>query len=254
MGNTPSSEKNKSNSYSGVFLVFLFLFSLWTVAQLGFLWYSNNNYKPNLQDNNARNILNALGNWAIAIGVFLILTIILGILYFVLGRSVNVNLTRLLIIWFILMFIVNLILLGYGFYFLSVVLNSTDYSSDQVNTQSNANNLKNNMIALLAFTGGNLITIIIALIYYYYFGTTSYRFGRFFGGDKSIDEFFKEGDLIAEDFDGPTCGKNFSAYQKQAPIIEDLETRYSDRLDDPNVKAAFGRAAKLKKINITPQE
>jgi len=253
MGNASSSTiaVNKPKSFSLVFVVFLGLFSLWTLIQFSLLFRSYNSYLPT-QDTNAKNALSPLREWGIAMAAFFGFTLLLLILYVALGLNGTADLTRLVIIWLILMFIVNVILLGYGFYFLSVVVNSTDYSSTDVTVQGNANTLKNYIITLLAFTGGNLLTIIIALIYYYYFGTTSYRFGRFFGGEATIDEFFNPKDPVANAFGGPSCGEQYNEFKQEKPYVDDILNRYGKDLASQD-KNSIARRALQKAANIKLQ-
>jgi hypothetical protein len=241
-GTGPKSKSVASPIYIGFGILYLIL----TFCQGVCLWTASGQ-NNNLNDQTAKNSLtNYLYNWSWAIGILGVITLIVLVLYGLLGKNNTANLLKFLIYWLVLMFIVNLILLGFGFYFLSVVLNSTDYSSGA----SNATNLKNTIIALLSFTGLILLIIIIMLVYYNYYGTSTYRISGFFGSDITPEDFFNDRD-IARVFDGEKCKNQYKAYKAQQPFIKQIENAFP--LNDPITQSAFENALKLGKIKIQPK-
>jgi hypothetical protein len=243
-GNDDDTSGPKSKSVaSPIYIGFGILYLILTFCQGVCLWTASGQ-NNNLNDQTAKNSLtNYLYNWSWAIGILGVITLIVLVLYGFLGAKAN--LLKFLIYWLVLMFIVNLILLGFGFYFLSVVLNSTDYSSGS----SNATNLKNTIIALLSFTGLILLIIIIMLVYYNYYGTSTYRISGFFGlgSDITPEDFFADPDIAQKLFSGIQCGKNFEAYKKQQATIKLLKNNFN--LEDPNTQSALLNAVNLGKKN-----
>jgi hypothetical protein len=232
----PKSKSVASPIYIGFGILYLIL----TFCQGVCLWTASGQ-NNNLNDQTAKNSLtNYLYNWSWAIGILGVITLIVLVLYGFLGKNNTANLLKFLIYWLVLMFIVNLILLGFGFYFLSVVLNSTDYSSGA----SNATNLKNTIIALLSFTGLILLIIIIMLVYYNYYGTSTDRISGFFGlGSDITPEYFLNDPDIARVFSGIECKKQYKAYKDLEPLIKQIQNKFP--LDDPSTRKAFEYAKKL---------
>lgn len=233
--------EKRGRSFKNNLPIFIFsgIFLLWTICQTGFLGtiigYLNN--PPGLQDSNAKSNLSFITQWWPALGGLLGITLFIILICF-LFRNVT-----LLIIWFVLMIIVNLILLGFGFYFLSVILNSTDYTSTNTTYQTNANTIKNYIIALLAFTGASLLTLIVGLIYYYNFRTSTFAISSFFGGEPSIEDWFK----LQE---GADCKKSFTDYKETVPIVRGLVGAFGpDGIGTQKVKKALSRWG-----NYTPEK
>jgi beta-lactamase regulating signal transducer with metallopeptidase domain len=140
--------------------------------------------------------------------------------------------STLALIWFILMIIVNLTLFGFGFYFLSVVLSSSDYTSTTQSVQSNINTLKNILITLLVLTGITLLTLVSGIIWYRYRS----RISSLFSKEPSIEQWFSQD----KKYQGQECKGWYDTYKKRIPILKKLfDTFNIDDLESEDFKGAL---------------
>lgn len=204
--------------------IFLGLFLLIVnLPQVYLLWYINNNID---------NSLPFLRDWAIAISVFAGITFIFVIVY-LLTRVFSYNIGSIINIWFILLFIVNLIFIGFCFYFLSVVLNSSDTT------------LRNYVIALTSITGFGLVWIIIALVYYNKYGASRFGLGgSFFGGGASVEDWLRiNNDQL---YKSKTCRDQYIRYKNEIPYIQRLKDTFGDQIfANRNFRAALAESSGL---------
>ena len=230
------------------FLVIIWIFMLFTTL---FLW-ATYSYMSGLTDGTVKSSINYIRDWGWAMTVFLVLTSI-SIVFFgyyaFKTPTPDFNPIKLIIAWLIMMIIVNIILLGFGFYFLSLAINSTDYNTNP--STNNSVQAKNLSIAMLVSVGLTILTIIIMLIYYNSFRYVGYS--GFFGSDYTIQDWFD--DKIPEGkFGGPQCKRQFEEFQEQAPIIKDIEKRYGKTVLEDYFRKALARVAKITPADLESSE
>lgn len=230
-----SIESTSSDEINSSILIPLIVLTIFTFIQTALLGVSANSFIPNLNDSNAKQSLSSFSrDWAIAMGVFGGISVIMCFSFLAKKEWV----ATLVLIWFILMIIVNLILFGFGFYFLSVVLSSSDYTSGDQTTVT----LRNIFISLLVFTGITLLTLISGILWSRYRNKISSVFSK----DPTVEDFFE-----SKEYSGEDCKKWFDIYKKRIPILKKLFKTFDIKtLEGSELKETLKDFAKFSQADV----
>jgi hypothetical protein len=216
--------------------VFLCVYTLFAASQLAALAIINNNYISKLTNTT----INFISGWIIALGIFVGITLIIVAIY-LFATAISYNIAGIIRIWFILMLIVNFVLLGFEFYFLSTILNSADYTSTDATTSAAADNAKNGFIFLLIITGIIIIIDIIALVYYSKYKQSTFGISSFFGGGaKSVDEWLR---IPNNRYESQQCKKWYKTYKDEYDYLKSLSDNFGyEVISNPKFLGAIRRA------------
>jgi hypothetical protein len=174
----------------------------------------------------------------IALGVLLAITLVLGLIYLFVT---TIDFSRIVFVWFIFIIIVNLIFLGFLFYFLSVILGSSDYQTPTGPSVA----VRNLIIGNLVFTSVIIIFLIIAIVYYNKYKGSIKGFKSFFGGDSDVT--YEQWLNIPNNVYGSQgCNQAFQRFGEDKPYIDKAIEAFGDKaLDNPKFKSFLQRYYKL---------
>ena len=192
---------------------FMIIVTLGTLVQAA-LTTSIHGLFTNLSDLSGNNVVSISNGWLITLWILFVVSLIATILIFFMEQRGQL----VVLIFMIILFIINISLLGFAFYFQSQAVGSADY----VQNTSNAIQLKDTIIGLLVVTGIIIILIAIYFLVFYlkFKGKAVGRgFGSVFSGLASGSEipditgknWFQNDD---NRFNGKTCNKWWNEFQK----------------------------------------